>query len=332
MAKRGAIRFPSYVPSFARRYLEERIDDLTGPDDATALDGFEYRREILERLATDCRMKEAYRCLACVVREERQWDRIFITSIDLEQKFYTHFLRAAEIADRDFEAMRAERKRIIELRNKISAAADQLINNLTELHTIADMDDLHQTSYEMDWPDGLFRLPELCYRNATSVEGALQQKRIEKLAEAGLSEGPMPTHDTDLTHTGNAQEGAVVDLGEFLNALRRSSECTIALEALVPRAVDIVRIIASAAHGWEPKYNFEVGAALASRKNTRKTQYIRAFWYGINHHLVSGKPFDPPSVEFLTAIAITADVILNDESNDVSVADVRSALHSSLTE
>ncbi|MFM9941244.1 MAG: hypothetical protein ACKVP7_17310 [Hyphomicrobiaceae bacterium] len=331
MAKRVAIRFPAYVPTLARVSLKRRIDLTTGTDPSLVSDWLCKERAALERLATDSRMKEAYGCLTSVLGEERPWERIFLSSSDVNQRFWEKFFFSATHANQDFGAWRTQLKRVMELKNGIAAKANQIIKQLAELSDLASQDELRQTDYQMNWPDGLFRLPELCFRKNIDIEAALERERLARLADKGITEIDLPS-DAPATKKGRAKRKTKLPndtpacADGLLDILFESSQTLVAIDALTPRAIDVVSVISKAANEWEPQLYFEAGAAMVSRKNTPKVQYIRAFWYSLNSDLLSRKPFDPPSADLLKAIAITADVVLNDANDSIGVPDVRHAL------
>jgi len=89
-------------------------------------------------------------------------------------------------------------------------------------------------------------------------------------------------------------------------------------------APSMARIIATMqreALAYVPAESGAIGAALASRKRNRKTEYLRAF-----DALLSDVHHIDRTAEVINAMAITASVVLNDPDDAVTPGDVRSAL------
>ena len=87
---------------------------------------------------------------------------------------------------------------------------------------------------------------------------------------------------------------------------------------IAPSLSELLDTVAAAARKYEPQFYGRTGAAIKKRQNNDKTQYLRAFWYGLD-----GFDMTPP---ILNAMACTATVALNDSNVVVSFDDVKQAL------
>jgi len=87
-----------------------------------------------------------------------------------------------------------------------------------------------------------------------------------------------------------------------------------------PRLSMLLAILATAAQQYEPRERGFIGAALASQKANPSSEYIRAFAYLLAEHRLS------LSGPILTAIGVTAGVILNDQDIAPAYDDVRQAI------
>jgi hypothetical protein len=83
----------------------------------------------------------------------------------------------------------------------------------------------------------------------------------------------------------------------------------------------LLNTVVKAARDFEPRQTQMIGAAIASRKQNPKTDYLRAFAHLLTdvHHLT-------PTTPIMRAMAVVATVVVNLPDIDVTYDDVRKAL------
>ena len=87
----------------------------------------------------------------------------------------------------------------------------------------------------------------------------------------------------------------------------------------------LLDMVASAARSFQPKIRGMAGAALASRQQNTKTEYLRAFAFLLTVHRLPNFQI-ALTTPVMKAMAIAANVALNLPDVDVTYDDVRKAL------
>jgi hypothetical protein len=229
-----------------------------------------------------------------------------------EMQWRAYFDAALEAhADHGFQ--RVALKRATKLKGKIAKAAEQLATLLSQFIELG---------IDGPEPEEFFSPCGLFHRDSFEVVQYLEQREAEILAKNGLF--VIDLEPENLPQENNSSNQSEMP-GNFLNVLFESSQCIRAQEDQRPSTVDIIRSIATAAQDYTPELYGVSAAVTQSRKNNRRTQYIRDFW-----HLLSNNPSyfkkTLKTPDLIHAMAITATVVLNGEDDDVGYDDVRKAL------
>ena len=93
---------------------------------------------------------------------------------------------------------------------------------------------------------------------------------------------------------------------------------------LAPPVSELLDTMAKVARSFKPNETGMVGAAIATRQRNEKLEYLRAF-----AHLLTETHQIVLNSATMQAMAMTANVVINDANMDASVADVRHALTTS---
>lgn len=336
-----ALKFPAHVPMGACNYITEFMEGTNGSGGFVSLrdskrielseveqrlkrleasgdvieasrerdkyDEIKHQHDYLEaqvacmqRFAQDdLNMKDAYAHLTGVL-EDHQWER---------------FLYSAWAARKDYQHYRDRLARAKKVRVDIAEAANRLAALLNESMEIG-----------LNYPYEFFSIPTLLGHTENVndyfmwqamrpvVLGLHPRKASSPAAPSGHdSSDSQPGFHLILQKPGDEQEP--IDPSEKMrNTVSHAWEKAPYLPALL-------ETLAQAAHEYEPQETRATAAAIASRKNNRKTEYLRAFATLLteNDRIRLTKPIKE-------AMALVATVALNDPHLDASYDDVRKAI------
>ena len=257
----------------------------------------------LKRLAYDPRMQEVYAKLTAELKEDNQ---------------FRNYISSAWAAKQDYSIYRAQLKQVIHLNSKIGKASDKLAGLIKEINEIG---------YSF-WPSEFFSIPELLRTTDNhkmndhnlhmwqsmrkyilgdrreSQEGEVIQPKIQ----------PTDYQDIKIELVSPGDDIEIDPEEERRNTLHYAW-------GAAPPLSSLLDTITKASKGFQPTYDDVIGVAIRSRKANEKTEYIRAF----GSILIDRYKFKLTN-NLMASIAITANVILNNENIDVSIDDVRKAL------
>lgn len=216
-------------------------------------------------------------------------DALFDEADEHRQALIDGFLYAAWAARLDFSLYREKLKRAAQLRDDIAATADKLAGLLREAMATG--------RYP---PPAFFSIPELLRQ--TDCQPDDHNFHMWKVVRG--------------TVVGDSrQEALETDPAEQArNSLRYSW-------GIAPPLSDLLGTLAHTARDWQPAEAGFIGAAISSRKQNSKTEYLRAF----GNLLITEHGFILTAPIF-KAMAVTAMVVMNDPDIDVTEDDVRKAL------
>lgn len=258
--------------------------------------------DCFRRLALDFRMREAFALLTREFTDDRQWQ---------------NFIYAAWAARVDFAKYRDRLKRATELKDKIADAAEtlaKLIHQFFETGT--------------NWPVEFYSIPELLrqtdnhemqghnlYMWRTMRQHVLGERPrwdVPKTTPAEESSEPMPPIEIVFAPM---EEKAEIDPKEEARNMLSYAWGT------APDFSALLDTVAEAARAFEPSESGMIGAAIASRQKSPKTEYLRAFGSLLTdvHKFALTTPI-------MQAMAIAANVVINLPDVDVTYDDVRKAL------
>lgn len=258
--------------------------------------------ECLRRLGNDPRMREAFALLTKEFTVDQEW---------------RSFISAAWAARMDFTKYRDRLKRTKELINKIAEAAKILASRLRELSEI-----------DMNGPGEFYSVPELLRKTDNHemnghnlhmwrtmrpyILGDLPRQDAAEKQSKG--ENQEPVHPTEIVIV-RTSEITEVDPKEQARELLRYAWGT------APEFSALLDTVAQAAIGYSPGESGMIGAAIESRKNNAKTAYVRAFG-----NLLTDSHGFTLNLSIIKAMAIVANVVINQPDVDVTYVDVRKAL------
>ena len=338
------MKFPTYVPKAVRvqitamidgdawdgwaaslAWAEQRLAEIEGEiatkirhDNDEHLDSLRRQRasatkhrdlfagylECLQRLAQDSRMREVFDLLTREFTDDQQW---------------RNFISAAWAARIDYSEYRERLKRATTLNGEISKAADKLaklirqfadngINGPGEFFSIPEL--LRQTdNHEMQ--DHNLRM----WRSMRAlILGDPPRRDIPEIEQA-QEEGDQSTSEKwGIRIIGPNEKPEIDPVEERRNTLRYAWRTAPDLPALLDT-------VSKAARDFEPGEDGMIGAAIKSRQQSTKTEYLRAFG-----NLLTDVLNIALTTPLMQAIAIVANVVINLPDVDVSYDDVRHAL------
>jgi hypothetical protein len=336
--------FPAYVPAAVRAYIttlieghsgdpigwqeslanaERRLDEINrqiessirlGKDDC--LPGLRKERaeavahrnslagdvDCLRRLAHDARMRDAYAILTREFTDDGQW---------------RNFIYAAWAARVDYAGYRDRLRRAAELTGEIAQAAETLarlirqfsatgINGPSEFYSIREL--LRQTdNHEMEG-----RNLHMWRSMRQHVLGDPPGRDIQVVMSA--EESGEPIAPIEIVRVPIGEKPEITPEEEARNMLRYAW-------GTAPEFSELLETLADAARAFNPSATGMIGAAIASRQRSPKTEYLRAFGNALTD--VHGFALTGP---IMKAMAITANVVINLPDVDVTYDDVRKAL------
>ncbi len=340
--------FPNYVPKGARDHalhylgywepnledyetqlaeIQEEIkywQDSTQDSDYAQLQIIELRRRQSEatkyrddmardvgnirRLVHDARMKDAYQVLTNAFFEDEDSER---------QRKFDSFIHAAWSARLDFSPYREGLKQAAELRDEIAKTADKLAGLL---------DRIGETGVLC--PGEFFHIPSLL-RNTDNYERdghnlhmwrAMRGYVLGDEPQRELSENEQteidPTEKPEIViQIVSMDEKPGIDPSEEArNTLSYGWKTSPPLSALL-------KTVGNAAKEFKPSESGLIGAAIDSRQQSVKAEYLRAFG-----NLLTKQHRFILTTDIMKAMAITANVVINSPDIDTTYDDVRKAL------
>lgn len=330
--------FPAYVPTGARSHIQWTLEGgnswqgvntfieeyRINPDATEALAELEQERACLLRFAHDVRMRDVYAHLQKVVTTDEQ---------------IAQFLESAWTAHMDYTPFRKRVRSAKEIAPKIAKAArelSELLNRAGDVGGGVAPDEFFSIRALLDATD-----------NHDDRKRNLRMWRGMRGIITGADRLASPPDDS--TPQGDEPPNA----RQVLVAFSEEEACRLTAEspsALIVRVVAarkdertpeqeqradlmyawgtapglpaILETVARAAEEWEPGEGGAIGAAIVSRKANRGAEYVRA--------LAALLRRDAPELDLSgsmpTAMAGVANVVLNDQSIDVSPDAVRMTL------
>jgi hypothetical protein len=281
-----------YLPSLR----EQKADALAHRD------GLKDNVDCLRRLAHDARMANAFALLTCEFTADRQW---------------REFTSAAWAARMDFGLYRDRLKRATELKGKIANAAE----------TLAEL--IHQFSeIGICGPGEFYSIPELL-RQTDNHEMQGHNLRMWRSMRRHIL-GDMPRQDIPDAKPAEGGSEPVPHIEIVLVPMGEKAEIDPEQEArnmsgyawqVAPDFSALLGTMTSAARNFEPSESGMIGAAIQSRQQSRKTEYLRAFG-----SLLTDVHRFTLTTAIMQAMAIVANVVINLPDVDVTYDDVRKAL------
>lgn len=263
--------------------------------------------ECLQRLAHDKRMQAAFEQLNDKFYNDEQW---------------RGFIYAAWAARMDYKYYREQLKSAKELRDEIADTSEKLARLLRKTSTVG----------LSDWPSELFSIPELL-RNTDNHEMQdhnlcmWRSMRRHVLGDPPRRDIPESEPEQETGEPPSAHEIVIVrvilepgekpeidPVEEVRNTLRYAWGTAPDLSALLDT-------VTRAAREFKPSRSGVIGAAIVSRQQNTKTEYLRAFGNLLTdvHHLTL-------TPDVMKAMAIVANVAINLPDVDVTYDDVRKSL------
>lgn len=281
--------------------LRQRKAEVTKHRDDLARDIANIRR-----LVHDGRMKDAYRILTNAFFDDEDKER---------QRKFDGFIFAAWGACLDFTHYRERLKQAAELRDEIAKTADKLAGLLDRIGETGVM-----------CPGEFFSIPRLL-RNTDNHERNNYNLHMWR-AMRGYVLGDHPRRElsererTEFDRTKKIviqivamEEKPDIDpVEEARNTLRYGWEKAPPLSALL-------KTVSRAAKEFKPSESGVIGAAIDSRQQSVKAEYLRAFG-----NLLTEQHRFTLNKEIMQAMAIASNVVINSPDIDVTYDDVRKAL------
>jgi len=258
--------------------------------------------DCLRRLARDATMRDAYALLTREFADDRQWHG---------------FIYSAWAARVDFAGYRDRLRRAAELTGEIAQAAGTLarlirqfsatgINGPSEFYSIPEL--LRQTdNHELEG----YNLH--MWRSMRRVVLGDPPRRDVQVAMSA-EEGGEPMPPIEIVRVPIGEKPEITPEEKVRNMLRYAW-------GTAPEFSALLETVASAARDFKPSKAGMIGAAIASRQRSPKTEYLRAFGNLLTdvHDIAMTTPV-------MKAMAITANVVINLPDVYVTYDDVRKTL------
>ncbi len=215
----------------------------------------------------------------------------------------------------DFSKFRKRLKQAEEATEEIAVAADKLENLIHQFSGIG-----------VNGPVEFYSIPHLL-RN---TDNHREEWRAVRTLLLGDPIKPEPVLDKQLKLNLPPSESERILGSRFFQAQFVSSGNPVDLDQRAelsygwgksPPLQALLRTVASAARKFKPSEDGCIGAAILSRKNNPKIEYLRAFGYLLTHV----HKFDLTKT-MKQAMAVTAKVVINDPDVDVTYEDVQHSL------
>ena len=340
--------FPAYVPLVVQKHIESLINE-----DAWEPHGWEaalasVQRELdalrakmatlkqhpsedpyyLDALIEEEANKDRYRTnlerdLACLNRlghddRMREVFSLLINELHEDQRL-SDFIYAAWAAQMDYGEPRERLRKVGQLNEKIEKAAENLAHLLRTATTIG---------FDR-WPSAFFSVRELLRTTENHADQGhnlymWRAMRYRVLGELPPKKANPPSPDPNNQHVSPPRiQLQVIEPGEkvVIDPVEQARNTLRYAWGTAPDLAELIETAAMAARSFKPQEDRMIGAALRSRKQNEKTEYLRAFGYLLSaEHQITLTP------GIMNAIALTATVVLNSPDIDVTFDDVRKAL------
>ncbi|TSE29334.1 hypothetical protein LCC91_05380 [Tepidimonas taiwanensis] len=271
----------------APKWLSEKILNLRREiaRQSQSIEQTRYDVGAIRRLGYDARMKEAYRLIV------REWPG------DMQQR---GFIYAAWASRLDYRPFRDELKQAADLAAAIESKARELSELLRRFHDTG----LYR-------PGVFYSVAELL-RSTDSREDDGRNLHMWRSDRRSLGLAPEREGEADASSAGPD----TIVLGPS-----RGGDAVHLAWQTAPSLAELLDTLADAARDYSPEHGGMVGAAVASRKHSPKVEYLRAFLHVLRE--VHGIEANTPQAQ--RAVAIVADVVLDDPDLEVTYDDVRKA-------
>lgn len=254
--------------------------------------------DCIGRLAHDARMRDAFALLTREFTDDQQW---------------CAFIYSAWTARQDYSKYRGRLKRATGLKTEIADAATALAKLLRQF-----------ADTKVKGPQELFSIPVLLRQtdNYEMQGGQLAMWRSMRPHVLGDmphdiqgERWPITTHEIILLRDYLESGGADIDSAEQARENVRYGW------GVAPDLPALLDTVAKAARSCEPNECGMIGAALKTRQQNVKTEYLRAF----GNQLTDGHGM-ALTAPIMQAMAIVANVAINMPDIDVTYDDVRKSL------
>lgn len=312
--------FPSYVPEAARKKINSYLDgeperDIPGfvkileaaeanlsgmkaddparADQARRIKALSSNIDCLLRLGNDTRMIEAYELLGREFTSDEPWEK---------------FIAAAWGASQSYTSARDGVKRAEKLAGDIASTAKKLSKLIRQLE---------ETGVEKI-PKEFHSIPDLLHRTDNHEMQGHNLRMWQALRPQLLGDLPAPS-PTDPSPP--AGESRAFPIPHFVEEVEHDPR--LALRYAWDKAPDfpaLLDAVGEVASQFKPRRDGVVGAAIKSRKQSDKQDYLRAFVEQMEDH-----GFDL-TFTLRRAIAVVADVVINQPGIEVTHFDVRDAI------
>lgn len=245
----------------------------------------------IQRLIHDQRMESTFAILNRAALNDVQWHSFF---------------DAAWSAHMAFKRYREQLKKAMALKAEIAEAADKLAVLIGSFHALG-----------LNGPEVFFSIPALL-RETDNHKGSGQKQYLWRFARKNiLGDCPesncefSPSFELDLNAANEDIQAEVDPVEQGKNAVH------IAWRA-APDFSALLGTVAHAARDYKPCEAGMIGAAIESRKQNPKIEYLRAFWHLLEHEhgFLRAKPI-------VKAITVVANVVINSPDVDVTYDDAR---------
>ncbi len=311
--------FPAYVPAAVREHLTHYLEgesDRSIPGYIEILANADSRLAEIDGVIERCirRGEEDYLpslrkqraeaaehrdmlardvdCLRRLADNARMRDAFaFLIREFSDDQQWRSFIHCAWSAKIDFSKYREGRKWATELKAEIADAADGLAGLIRQFSEIS-----------ISGPDELYSIPELLRKTDNHD---MQGHNLE------MWRGMRAHVLGDIPRGGNAGGEAEQKARDMLRYAWGTA----------PDLSELLDTLARAARDFKPVESGFIGAAIESRQRSEKTEYLRAFGnlFTDAHHLTV-------STAVMQAMAVVADVVINQPGVGVTYDDVRKAL------
>jgi len=306
LLKRLAKTRPNENTDYGKNQLNElrqRKTEIAKYRDSLRLDIANIRRLVL-----DTKMKDAYQVLTNAFFDDEDSER---------QRKFDNFIHAAWSSRLDFSVYREQLKKAAELRDEIAKTADKLAYLL---------DRIGETGVLC--PGEFFHIPSLL-RNTDNHARDGHNLHMWRAMRGYVLGDPPQRERTESEGTeidpANKQKIVIqlVEIDEDLNidpAEEVSNTLHYAWEKSPPLSA-LLKTVSEAAKEFKPSESGMIGAAIDSRQQSVKAEYIRAFG-----NLLTEQYRFIMTTDIMKAMAIAANVVIDEPDIDTTYDDVRKAL------
>jgi len=305
--------------------IEKAIERSSGRGEVEILDSLHKQRieavklrdvlaaeaECLQRLIHDERMRNAYALLIYEISDDEQWCWVIDAAWAARGDFgeYRERLKLAEEQKTEIADSAAKLASQLDRFSEIGITGPDEFYSVRDLLRKTDNDDSRATNLQI-WKD---------MRKHVVGDHHQQDRKLEKQQELDF-----PLSESDrimVVGYGNSQPFNIrfVSVGAQ-GTFDPQADLRYGWEKAPPLAA-LLRTVAKAAENFEPAEDGMIGAAIASRQGSVKSEYIRALAY-----LLFDRYKFEATIRLLRAMAIIATVVLNKSEIDVTYDDVRKAL------